>query len=66
VTNAQGLRIFRIDQDGEKPLAITDEQLATQIEANCAFNVVSRVRVEARGTKSLIVGIEPEEVGHAV
>ena len=66
VTNAQGLRIFRIDQEGEKPLAITDEQLATQIEANCAFNVVSRVRVEARGTKSLIVGIEPEEIGHAV
>jgi hypothetical protein len=66
VTNAQGLRIFRIDQDGEKPLAITDEQLATQIEANCAFNVVSRVRVEARGTKSLIVGIEPEEERLAV
>ena len=66
VTNAQGLRIFRIDQEGEKPLAITDEQLATQIEANCAFNVVSRVRVEARGTKSLIVGIEPEEERLAV
>lgn len=66
VPNSQGTRVFRIDQDGEKPLAILDEQLATQIEANCAFGVVSRVRVEARGTKSIIIGLEPEDARLAV
>ena len=66
VPNSQGIRVFRVDQDGEKPLAILDEQLATKIEANCAFGVVSTVRVESRGTKSIIVGLEPEEVRLAV
>lgn len=66
VTNSQGVRVFRVDQDGEKPLAILDEQVATQIEANAAFGVVSKARVEARGAKAIIIGIEREEAAHAI
>ena len=64
VTNAQGRRVWRVDQDGYAPLAIIDETIAAGIEANQAFGLISNCVCERRGAKLIIVGVR-EEGAHA-
>ena len=60
VTNAQGRRVWRVDQDGYAPLAIIDETIAAGIEANQAFGLISNCVCERRGAKLIIVGVREE------
>jgi len=60
VTNAQGRRVWRVDQDGYAPLAIIDEAIAAGIEANQAFGLISNCVCERRGAKLIIVGVREE------
>ena len=57
VTNAQGRRVWRVDQHGYAPLAIIDETIAAGIEANQAFGLISNCVCERRGAKLIIVGV---------
>jgi hypothetical protein len=51
-------RVWRVDQKGcDKPFAILDERVASGLEANQAFGLASRVRIETVGSKSIIVEI---------
>ena len=64
VTNSSGKTIWRVDQEPYAPVAIVDPQIASGLEANQAFGIVSKCRLERRNGKSIIVGIS-EEVRYA-
>ena len=64
VTNSAGKTIWRVDQEPYAPVAIVDPQIASGLEANQAFGIVSKCRLERRNGKSIIVGIS-EEVRYA-
>jgi len=64
VTNASGKMIWRVDQEPYAPVAIVDPQVASGLEANQAFGIISKCRLERRNGKSIIVGIS-EEIVHA-
>jgi phage recombination protein Bet len=63
VTNAKGTPVWRIDQEGQKTLAIFDPTIASAIEANQAFSLETRCIVEKHGTKLVVVGITEEQEG---
>ena len=55
-------RVWRVDQKGfDKPFAILDERVASGLEANQAFGLASRVRIETVGSKAIIVEILEEQ-----
>jgi hypothetical protein len=64
VTNSAGKTIWRVDQEPFAPVAIVDPQIASGLEANQAFGIVSKCRLERRNGKSILVGIS-EEVRYA-
>lgn len=64
VTNASGKMIWRVDQEPFAPVAIIDPEVASGLEANQAFGIISKCRLERRNGKSIIVGIS-EEIVHA-
>lgn len=56
-----GGRCYRIDVDGQPaPLAVLDEKILSLIEANQAFNVETRAKIEIRKGKRIVVGILEE------
>lgn len=64
VTNSAGRTIWRVDQEPYAPVAIIDPQIASGLEANQAFGIVSKCKLERRNGKSILVGIS-EEVRNA-
>lgn len=62
VTNGSGKSIWRVDQEPFPPIAIVDPNLATSLEANQAFGLVSRCRLERRSGKSILVSISEEVI----
>jgi regulator of RNase E activity RraA len=62
VTNGSGKTIWRVDQEPLPPIAIVDPNLATSLEANQAFGLISRCRLERRSGKSILVSISEEVV----
>jgi hypothetical protein len=62
VTNGSGKTIWRVDQEPLAPIAIVDPNLATSLEANQAFGLISRCRLERRSGKSILVSISEEVV----
>ena len=62
VTNSSGKPIWRVDQEPFAPVAIVDPNLASALEANQAFGLVSRCRLERRSGKSILVSISEEVI----
>ena len=60
VTNSAGKTIWRVDQEPYAPVAIIDPQIASGLEANQAFGIVSKCKLERRNGKSILVGISEE------
>lgn len=60
VTNSAGRTIWRVDQEPYAPVAIIDPQIASGLEANQAFGLISKCKLERRNGKSILVGISEE------
>ncbi len=60
VVNGSGKSIWRVDQEPLPPIAVLDPVLASCLEANQAFGIVSRCRLERRSGKSVLVSISEE------
>lgn len=60
VTNSAGRTIWRVDQEPYAPVAIIDPQIASGLEANQAFGIISKCKLERRNGKSILVGISEE------
>jgi len=60
VVNGSGKSIWRVDQEPLPPIAVLDPVLASSLEANQAFGIVSRCRLERRSGKAVLVSISEE------
>jgi hypothetical protein len=65
VQTANGGRVWRIDQDGTPAIAVRDGKLATMIEANMAFSVVSVCAIERTASGTMVAVALIEEPSHA-
>lgn len=65
VQTATGGRVWRIDQDGTPAIAVRDPKLATMIEANMAFSVVSVCAIERTPSGTMVAVALIEEPSHA-
>lgn len=65
VQTANGGKVWRIDQDGTPAIAVRDAKLATMIEANMAFSVVSVCAVERTPSGTMVAVALIEEPSHA-
>lgn len=61
VLNGKGRKVWRIDQDDiDTPLAVLDDKIASNIEANQAFGLKSTIITERVGAKRVVVAIREE------
>jgi hypothetical protein len=65
VQTANGGKVWRIDQDGTPAIAVRDAKLATMIEANMAFSVVSVCAIERTPSGTMVAVALIEEPSHA-
>jgi hypothetical protein len=65
VQTANGGKVWRIDQDGTPAIAVRDAKLATMIEANMAFSVVSVCAIERTASGTMVAVALIEEPSHA-
>ena len=65
VQTANGGKVWRIDQDGTPAIAVRDPKLATMIEANMAFSVVSVCAIERTASGTMVAVALIEEPSHA-
>ena len=65
VQTANGGKVWRIDQDGTPAIAVRDPKLATMIEANMAFSVVSVCAIERTPSGTMVAVALIEEPSHA-
>ena len=65
VQTANGGKVWRIDQDGTPAIAVRDLRLATMIEANMAFGVVSVCAIERSPSGTMVAVALIEEPSHA-
>jgi hypothetical protein len=65
VQTSNGGKVWRIDQDGTPAIAVRDAKLATMIEANMAFSVVSVCAIERTASGTMVAVALIEEPSHA-
>jgi len=58
VPNAAGRKVWRIDGEGIPTLAVIEPTIASMIEANAAFGVVTKATVEQRNGKRVVTSVE--------